>query len=185
MIQCRTKYDKKFTEEDKKRRALTGFYSLYNGPHEHEKKCQPDVAPRNSKSDVIALDYAGRMSVESALRNLDVPLNKTNQTNNSWMKFKNKLNKTKLNQGTCSGWENNNINSEPTDEYTRFQLPKSNFRELSLLKNHITPYLHINKQKGYSNKMFDRFCNSQVFSRNIARDQFSKKKTGPITEKCK
>lgn len=168
MIPCRTRYDEKFTFDDKTRRAYSGFYSTFKDASVHQSKCRPTVAPRNAKSDVVALDMLGRTNIESAIRNLHVPLNKTNVVDTKWLEYKKYLKKSK--SKNCTGWEDNNIDNKPTDQHTRLQLPMSNFKGMTTLDKVIVPYLHVNKQKGYADSDRFRFCTHNVSTRNIAKD---------------
>jgi hypothetical protein len=158
----RTLYDKKCTIEKTDRSTAPGFYMLYDGPGENDNQCKAEINPRNARSESRqGPDIPTRVDIDSLLHNRHVPLNNCNANHNEWKDMKKKLDKDPV----CD-----NFNSGP-DEYSRYSHPISEYREMTTLPNHITPYLHVNKQIGYSDNYPTRSCQS----RQVARDKYSKK----------
>lgn len=157
----RTLYDKQCTVEKNGRSTAPGYYMLYNGPKVSKNVCKSDIYPRNARSESRqGPDIPTRVDIDSLLNNRHVPLDNCNETHNEWKNMKDKLD----NDPSCD-----NFNNGP-DEYSRYSHPISEYREMTTLPNHITPYLHVNKQIGYADNYPTRSCHS----RQVARDKYSK-----------
>ena len=159
----RTLYDKKCSAEKIDRSVAPGFYMLYDGKGVNDNRCKSNIYPRNSQSDPKqGPDIPTRVDIDSLLHNRHIPLNNCNDNHNEWKEMKKKLD----NDPSC-----NNFDSGP-DEYSRYSHPICDYREMSTLENHITPYLHINTQIGYADNYPIRSCQT----RQLAREKHSKKK---------
>jgi hypothetical protein len=138
----RIKYDKDAADLHNKRMTDPGLYMLYPGYPNHCEECTVEKGPRNSRSDVSAAENLGtRADIESKLQNRHVPLNEGNNKHDEYLKHKGDLS----NKAACENFNNT------SDEYSRFSHPLSDYRGMSTLKNHITPYLHVNPQTSSMN----------------------------------
>ena len=159
----RTLYDKQCSKEKVSRSVAPGYYMLYDGKGVNDNRCKPNIYPRNSQSDPKqGPDIPTRVDIDSLLHNRHVPLNNCNENHNEWKEMKKVLD----NDPTCE-----NFDSGP-DEYSRYSHPICDYREMSTLKNHIVPYLHVSIQNGFSDNYPDRSCST----RELARKKYSKKK---------
>ena len=139
----RTMYDPKASLVNHKQNISPGNYKLYIGQSEHSKQCSTNNDLINGVTQLKKGDYGERVKIEGNLQSRNIPLNQANLQNTIWDK-NNILKKSKPCEfrdhrdiAHSCGILQNSLLSNPRDMYT----------EMSTLKNHITPYLHVDKQR--------------------------------------